>query len=229
MSGSNNPPYSPADLPRATGSYPTDILLADQLNPDGSYSTYGLQAELLAAMLLGLMVPGSLAVGSETNLSSCYVILPGTTTQVTLAQLAAMVMGGGGDTSFSPAAFAAWFEGLPTSPPMGTAQWWNNSGIPELTPGGTPGSFTSGVFNTANLTAFALSLVQAVEGVTPPPSTSGTVYMTGGQFQITPGGTAGSFVSGTLSAANFASFMLSLPTVLTTGFWLDSGLLVHSN
>jgi hypothetical protein len=87
-------PNSPSDQTLATGAYPTDIILADQLQPDGrTYATRGVLAEMLVNMLVSLLVPGSWTP-ANMNVSEAFIILPGTTTQLTLAQLAAEIATG---------------------------------------------------------------------------------------------------------------------------------------
>jgi hypothetical protein len=88
------PPNSPSDLTAASGAYPTDVLMVDQLNPDGhTYTTRGVLAEMLVNMLVSLLVPGSWTP-ANANVSQAFIILPGTTTQLTLAQLAAEIVSG---------------------------------------------------------------------------------------------------------------------------------------
>lgn len=162
-----------------------------------------------------------------TNLSSYIVYPTGSETPITLADLAALVMAGGGaSTDFTTAALTTLVAGLPTTIPTTAGTLWLDGGVVVLTGGGTPGSFTSGSFNLTNFEQLLLTLPTTL------PSTAGSPWLNDGVLTLTGGGAAGVFPGGALSAANLASLMLSLPTALPSGdgvLWLNDGLLTLTN
>ena len=103
-------------------------------------------------------------------------------------------------TAFTAAVFAALFASLPTAPPSGPGQPWNNGGLVSFSAGSATGT---GNITTAMLTAALTGLPTAA------PTGAGQPWNDGGVIAFTAGSPGGSSV---YTAADLAAVFATLPT-----------------